>query len=142
MLIRRVRNARDKQVISLKGRFLVTVNTMFRGVIVAGRDGTVIVLALDSDSPAGRENVVMGVGIDRLEVKTTKNRRDGQVVPIGQMHDRGCHVWVVRERGEQMVCMRLNLVLLTNRRSNGFDSCWQRKIRNALFPIEMTSGST
>ena len=113
MLIRRVRNAGNEQVIALESRFLVTVNTMPRSVIVAGRDGTVIVLALDSDSPARRENVVMGVSIDRLEVKTTKNRRDGQVVPIGQVHDRRCHVWVVCERGEQMVCMRLNLVMLT-----------------------------
>ena len=92
MLIRRVRNAGDEQVVTLEGRSFVTVSTMPRSVIVAGCDGTVIVLALDSDSPARREDVVMTVSIDRLEGETAKNRRDGQIMPIGQMHDGRCHV--------------------------------------------------
>lgn len=64
-------------MITLKGRSLVTVNTMSVSVIVAGSDRTITVFALDGDSPTRREDVVMGVSIDGFEGKTAKNRRDG-----------------------------------------------------------------
>jgi hypothetical protein len=101
-------------MITLERGFLVTVHTMRRSIIGAGSDGTIIVFALNGDTPARRKDVVMRVSIDGLEGKTAKDRRDGQVVSIGQMHDRRCHVRVVWVRGEQMVCTRSNLVLLTN----------------------------
>jgi hypothetical protein len=101
-------------MITLESRSLVTVNTMSRSIIVARSDRTITVFALDGDSPTRRKDVVMGVSIDGLEGKTAKNRRDGQVVPIGQMHNGRCHVRVVLVRGEQMVCTRSGLMLLTN----------------------------
>lgn len=91
MLIGRIGNAGDEEMIALERGFFVAVGTIRRSVIGAGGDGTII-FALDGDGPARREDVVMGVSIDRLEGKTSKHRRDGQVVPIGQMHDGRCHV--------------------------------------------------
>lgn len=90
MLIGRIGNARDEQMIALERRFFVAVGTIRRSVIGAGGDGSII-FALDGDGPARREDVVMGVSIDRLEGETAKNRRHGQVMPIGQMHDGRCH---------------------------------------------------
>lgn len=78
-------------MIALKRWFPVAMGTIRRSVIGTGSDGTLI-FALDGDSPARREDVVMTVSIDRLEGETAKNRRDGQIMPIGQMHDGRCHV--------------------------------------------------
>lgn len=97
VLIRRVGNAGDEQMITSEGRFLVTVDKMCRSAIGAGGYRSTIVFALNGDGPSRRENVVMRVSIDRLEGKTAKYGRDGQVVPVRQMHDGRSHVRVVRE---------------------------------------------
>lgn len=81
-------------IASERGSF-VTVNAISRGVIGAGSGRTVIVLAFNGDGPAWREDVVMVVSINRLEVQTAKNRCDGEIVAIGQMHNGGCHDWVM-----------------------------------------------
>lgn len=88
-------------IASERGSF-VTVNTISWGVIGAGSGRTVIVLAFNGDSPARREDVVMVVSINRLEVQTAKNRRDREIVAIGQMHNGGCHDWVVCWRGQKI----------------------------------------
>jgi hypothetical protein len=122
VFIWRIGNARDEQMITVEGRFLVTVDTMCRSAIGAGGYRSTIVFALNGDGPSRRENVVMRMSIDRLEGKTAKYGCDGQVVPVRQMHDGRSHVRVVREGGEQMVCTRMNLELLTNEHTNDFDS--------------------
>jgi hypothetical protein len=83
-----------------------------------------IVFALNGDSPTRRENVLVVVSIDRLEIQTAEDRRDGQVMAVGQMHNGWwCHGWVVCVSGSWMVCTRLmDLMLLTNDHHNGFDS--------------------
>lgn len=97
------------------------MGTIRRSVIGAGSDGTLI-FALDGDSPARREDVMMTVGIDRLERETAKYRRDGQVVPIGQMHDGRCHFRVARQGGEQMVKHAVEFGV-ADREQQRFDSC-------------------
>lgn len=89
-------------MIALKRGFPIAMGTIRRSVIGTGGDRTLI-FALDGDSPARREDVVMTVSIDRLEGETAKDRRDGQIVAVGQMHDGRCHIRVAREGGEQMV---------------------------------------
>lgn len=94
-------------MIAAERGLFVAVDAISWSVISARSSGSIIVLALNGDSPAGRENVVMAVSINRLEVQTAKNRRDREIVAIGQMHNGGRHDLVVGWRGKKMVCTRL-----------------------------------
>ena len=96
-------------MIATKRRLPVAVDSISwsTGKIISRSDRIVSIFAFDGDCPSWRENRLMILRINRLEIQPAKDGSDCQIVSIGQMHNRRRrHDWVQTGVEKRMDCTR------------------------------------